>query len=328
MAGSYADYLSDCCGVGCDWEFVSMQITNLVQDNNQKMLVEIIKKNRLIIILIGLLFPLIGCVYALTLSEKYQSTAILITVESQSQFNLNSLGGVGNLASLAGVNLGSSSPNTEKYLQILKSADFISSFIERHNLGSHVMASIDWDETSNAFSFDEDVFDNEENTWVRKEKLPRKAIPSKYEFAEKFKQDFLKLYVDDETGFVTLQIVHFSPYAAQKWLTLLISDLNYIVKTKDKQESRASIIFLDDLLKQTDLTDARASIYSLKEEQLNRLMLAELKEEYALETIQAPTLELEKSYPNRPLILFLFIILTIVLDSFYVFTVFLLKISR
>ena len=73
-----------------------------------KSLLKIILINRRLIITTTALFAIIALIYSLTLSNIYQSTALLSPVDDQSGSSA-SLNNIGGLASLAGINISSSS---------------------------------------------------------------------------------------------------------------------------------------------------------------------------------------------------------------------------
>ncbi|MCV5264094.1 hypothetical protein OFC55_41165, partial [Escherichia coli] len=76
----------------------------------------------------------------------YRADALLSPAESSNGGGLSKLAGqFGGLASLAGVNLGSSdSSQTELAVQVMRSRKFIDSFVKNHDLLVPLMAAKDW----------------------------------------------------------------------------------------------------------------------------------------------------------------------------------------
>ncbi|WP_233077985.1 Wzz/FepE/Etk N-terminal domain-containing protein [Rheinheimera soli] len=248
------------------------------------------------------IFSIAFILYALSLPNIYRSEALLAPVTASAGMEIP--GQLGGLAAIAGINLnglGSGKNNTVLALEIIKSRDFISQFIEKNNILVQLMAVDGWDMYSNELIIDSNVYDSSNNEWKRKVKLPFKPKPSLLEAHESF-IDILNVSRDKTTDIVKISIDHYSPYIAEKWLKLLIHDINDEMRRRDIYDSTASINYLQAQLNKTNVTGIQAALYSLIEEQTKTLMLANVKEEYVFITIDPPVAPENRVSPRRSLI--------------------------
>jgi uncharacterized protein involved in exopolysaccharide biosynthesis len=204
---------------------------------------------------------------------------------------------------LAGINLGSGSGNNKiaVALEVLRSRDFLNSFIERHHILPELMAVKGWDVKNNKIIYDEDLYDPESKKWVRVVDFPRRSEPSSWEAYKAFKE-ILTVSQAKETGFVTVAIEHQSPFLARDWVEMLMKDINNVMKSRDMTEAKRSIEFLQSQLAGVSVADMRTVFYQLIEEQMKTMMLAEIRDEYIFSTIDPPVVAEERASPNRVLI--------------------------
>ncbi|MCS4308823.1 uncharacterized protein involved in exopolysaccharide biosynthesis [Rheinheimera pacifica] len=258
-----------------------------------------------IIIAVTTVFAVASVFYALSLPNIYKSEALLAPASEQKSNGLS--GQLGGLAALAGVNLGSGAgvDKTALAIEIIKSRDFLGRFIEKRIQLQDLMAVKSWDLASNTLNYDAEVYDRNNQQWLREAKPPRQAEPSIQE-AYKVLSDKLNISTDAATGMVKLSVEHISPFIAQRWVQMLVADLNLEMKMRDIEEAEKSIAYLQQQISQTNISDLRAALYSLIEEQTKTLMLANVREEYALKVIDKPIVPEEKARPARPIIVIVF----------------------
>lgn len=264
------------------------------------------------------LFSVFALIYALTQPNTYKSEALLAPIEQE-----QSLGGLqaqlGGLASLAGINLGGgASSNTKLAIEILKSRQFTSEFIQKHNILPDLMAAESWSFSENKVSYDVSQYNVLEDKWVRKVSAPRTSKPSMQE-AYDFFRELLTINENTETGMVTISIEHISPFISQQWVNWLIEDINLTMKTRDVSEARESTAFLISQIEKMKITDIRDVLYKMVEEQTKTIMFANVREEYVFKTIDPAMLPEEKSGPKRVLICLLGAILGGLLSLLFVF---------
>ncbi|TMO22088.1 Wzz/FepE/Etk N-terminal domain-containing protein [Pseudoalteromonas sp. S4741] len=281
-----------------------MQNPNIADDEiDLRELFAVIWQGKWIIIAITALFAVASVVYAINQPNIYKSEALLAPAEQEGGGGLSALAGqFGGLASLAGVNLGGGSSNKAQLaIEVLKSRQFTSDFIQKHSILADLMAAKSWDMQTNTVIYDSEIFDAENSKWVREVKAPFKPEPSMQEAYKKFSK-ILSASSDKETGMVKIAVEHVSPYVAKQWVSWLIQDINQTMKERDVQEAIKSTDFLTQQLEQTKIADIRAVLYKLVEEQTKTIMFAKVRDEYVFKTIDAALVPEEKFKPKRALI--------------------------
>ena len=270
----------------------------------------VIWQGKWLIIAITALFAVASVVYAISQPNIYKSEALLAPAEQEGSGGLSALAGqFGGLASLAGVNLGGGSSNKAQLaIEVLKSRQFTSDFIQKHNILADLMAAESWNMQTNTLVYDDEIYDAENNKWVREVKAPFKPKPSMQEAYKEF-SEILTASTDKESGMVKIAIEHVSPYVAQQWVSWLIRDINQTMKQRDVLEALKSTEFLTQQLEQTQIADIRAVLYKLVEEQTKTIMFAKVRDEYVFKTIDAALVPEEKFKPKRALICVLGVLL-------------------
>ncbi|MCK8137057.1 Wzz/FepE/Etk N-terminal domain-containing protein [Pseudoalteromonas sp. 2CM28B] len=281
-----------------------MQNPNIADDEiDLRELFAVIWQGKWIIIAITTLFAVASVIYAINQPNIYKSEALLAPAEQEGGGGLSALAGqFGGLASLAGVNLGGGSSNKAQLaIEVLKSRQFTSDFIQKHNILPDLMAAKTWNMQTNTIVYDNEIYDAENNKWVREVKAPFEPKPSMQEAYKEFSK-IISASTDKETGMVKISIEHVSPYVAQQWVDWLIKDINQTMKQRDVLEALKSTDFLTQQLEQTKIADIRAVLYKLVEEQTKTIMFAKVRDEYVFKTIDAALVPEEKFKPKRALI--------------------------
>ncbi|MCH8492470.1 MAG: LPS O-antigen length regulator [Idiomarina sp.] len=267
-------------------------------------LVELVKalwSGKWIIIAVTFVFAVGSIAYALSQPNMYRSEALLAPAEDSGGMRVP--GQLGGLAALAGVNLGGSGGGTKVALalEILKSRDFLGRFIEKHDLKVPIMAAKSWDIESNTLVIDPDIYDEATGTWVREVKLPLRPEPSLLETHEEF-LTMLSVSEGQNSGMVRVAVEHYSPYLAAEWVRLLVHEVNEEMRKRELEEATNSIAYLEAQLERTSLADVQLMLYSLIEEQTKTLMLANVRPEYVLITIDPAIVPEKRSKPSRAMI--------------------------
>jgi len=283
--------------------------------NFQALFQEIWKKKTLIIIITAM-FGVVGVFYALSLPNVYRSTAILSPKSDDSPSGLSSLGGVSSLASLAGISLGGKggANRSQVALQLITSWGFLEKFIEKHNLQAKVYAANNWDKNNNILIYDEDVYDVNAKQWLIKDENNEAVnrAPSSWELYEKF-EPTISVSQDDESGFISISVEHYSPFVAKQFVDLLISEINHELQTREINEISSRIKYLNSQIEKTNVAEMRSIFFELIKEQTQSLMLAEVSSEYAMKTISPSKIAEKKAKPSRAIL-----VITITLMGFMV----------
>tara|TARA_R110000772_G_scaffold30725_5_gene76256 strand:+ start:2797 stop:3771 length:975 start_codon:yes stop_codon:yes gene_type:complete len=292
-------------------EYVQSHNNNIADDEiDLRELFAVIWQGKWLIIAITTLFAVASVVYAINQPNIYKSEALLAPAEQEGSGGLAGLAGqFGGLASLAGVNLGAGSSNKAQLaIEVLKSRQFASDFIQTHNILPDLMAAKTWDMQTNTVVYDSEMYDAQNNKWLREVEAPFKPEPSMQEAFKVFSK-IISASTDKESGMVTVSVEHVSPSVAQQWVSWLIEDINQTMKERDVLEAIKSTDFLTQQLEQTKIADIRAVLYKLVEEQTKTIMFAKVRDEYVFKTIDAALVPEEKFKPKRALICVLGVLL-------------------
>lgn len=260
-------------------------------------------------------------VISLMLPNIYRSEVLLAPANPE-EFNVaGSLAGqFGGIAGLAGINLGGASVSkTALALEILKSRAFIIEFIRRHKLEVPLIAATGWNQPESTWIIDPRIYSVAEKKWVRKVSCPLQREPSDLELYEAFRNGVLVVRPDAKSGLVTVGIELMSPEMARQWLTFLIEDINNYIRRNDIEDSEKSIAYLNVQLSKTSVSEMQNIFYQLIEQQTKRMMLAQVRDEYAFKVIDPPIVPEYKSEPKRAQICILATLLGGIVGLIFVF---------
>lgn len=267
-----------------------------------KKLASIVWKGKFYIFCSITIFAIISLLYAISLNNIYKSE-VLVASASQQQGGGMLSGQLGGLAALAGVNIGGSSgvDKTTLALETIKSREFVSKFIQNHNILIELMAAEDWQLATNTLVIDQKIYDSKSKTWVREVDFPKKTEPSMQEAYKMFTKAF-NVTKDAKSGIIALSFKHYSPYFAKQVLDWIILDINEEMKVKDIQESEQSIVYLEKQIANTNISEVKSTLSSLIEEQTKTLMLANTRSEYMFKIVDPAIVPEEVFEPKRSLI--------------------------
>ncbi|TOB17981.1 LPS O-antigen length regulator [Vibrio parahaemolyticus] len=258
-------------------------------------------KGKWIIIATTFVFAVGAVLYALSLPNIYKSDALLAPAESSNGGGLSKMAGqLGGLAALAGVNLGAGeSSQTDLAVQVMKSRQFVETFINKHDLLVPLMAAKDWDLTNNKLILDEELYNPNTGEWLREPNGLRGSTPTSQEAFEVFNKEVLTINQDKVSGLYTVSVKYYSPYVAQQWVNWLIEDINKVMRERTIAETSQNLAYLNTQLQKTAVADMQSTFYKLIEEQTKSLMLAEVQEEFVFKIIDPAVISETPFLPNR-----------------------------
>lgn len=264
-------------------------------------------KGKWIIILLTAVFAIGGVLYALSIPNTYKADAILASANESKTGGISSQ--LGGLASLAGISLGGGGTNsTAMALATLQSRQFINAFIHKHDLLVPLMAGEKWDPTQDTLIINSEMYNQQQQQWVRDVPPGRSAQPTDWEAYKAF-NTALSVSNSKDTGLVTLSITHLSPTVAKQWVDLLVTELNSWIKNNSLNDTRRNISYLESQIENTQIAGMQSVFYQLIEEQTKNLMLAEVQDEFAFKIIDPAVVPEEKAGPKRALICVLAVLL-------------------
>ena len=141
---------------------------------------------------------------------------------------------------------------------------------------------------------DDSVYDTDKNQWVITEPTDQEAY--------KYWVEIFSVSQDIDTGFLAMEIKHFSPVLTKKWLDEIVVSINEKARFKSITEAENSIEYLKPQFASAELSEVRIILASLIQEQIQTIMLAKSKPEYLFKVIDPPYSPESKSEPKRSVI--------------------------
>ena len=238
-------------------------------------------RGRWLIIAVTFGFVLAGIAYAFLATPVYRSEVVLIPNESERPSNLAaSLGG---LASLAGINLGSSVDKMEG-IATLRSRVLIEDFIRDEDL-LPVLFADDWDAEKKRWK------DSDEEDW-----------PTVLTGVDYFIDEVRTVDENSTTGLVTLGVEWTDPVLAEKWTSELVQRVNDRLRQQTLSNSRQRLSYLNSELSKANLIELRQAISNLIEGEIQTITLAQADSEYAFKVVDPPRVPIEPVWPKKILI--------------------------
>ena len=278
-------------------------VNELSDSHDFRVFFDTVWRGKFLIVFVASIFTVAAVMYALSLPNKYKADVLLAPVSEQSSGLLS--GQLGGLAAMAGISLGagSSSDKSALALEILRSREFLTRFIDKHQLKDELLAATGWNSQTNQLVFDPDIYEIKTGEWVREVKPGKSKTPSSQEAYEEFLKIFqVAIREEKRSRMFVLSIEHYSPELVQEWVSLLVSEINSEMKLRDQMEANRSVEYLNKQIQETTLSEIRSSLYMLLEEQMKTLMMTNVRDEYVFKTIDPAVIPEEKSNPKRALI--------------------------
>tara|TARA_B100001115_G_C15829340_1_gene413514 strand:+ start:224 stop:1171 length:948 start_codon:yes stop_codon:yes gene_type:complete len=298
----------------------NLQVNNLNGEIDIQEIFSALIQGKRIIISITAFVVMIGIFYSLFLPNIYKSNALLAPVNNNQSALSTAMGEYGGLAALAGISLPNSNKdsNSAKALEMMGALSFFENNIMPKIFLPDLMAMGYWNSDINKISYDDDIYNQSSDSWVRSFSYPKKLIPSAQESFEKFKKKHFDIKQDISSGFITLSVKHQSPYVAKQWVETVVREINNFYRQKDKSKSEDTIVYLNEQMFKTSLREVKEVIAELLQTEIQNLALIEVNENYVFEYIYPPAVMEKKSEPSRTLIFILSTILGVLLGAFIV----------
>ena len=230
--------------------------------------------------IVGLAIAIVISIYS---PKKYRVEVVLAYQPSQSGAGqLGPLSGqLGALSSFVGLNVGQDSSNAIA-LATLKGHRFTAEFIRDYGLLQKLFA---------------DRWDPIQRKWKGRPPTLDQAVNA-------FDRGGIRKILDDrQTGLITMQIEWRNPSEAETWLNALVERVNAELRRKAIADAGRSLKYLSDELNRESVLELRQAISRLMEIQLNQIMLANVRDDYAFRVVDAPLLPDQRDYiwPRRVL---------------------------
>jgi len=235
----------------------------------------------LVLVVTGI-FTAAGLAYALFGTPWYRAEVQLLPRDDKPGTGLSSqLAQLGGLAGLAGINLGSS--GKEEPMAVLRSQGFARRFIEKNDLVVVLLA---------------DEWDAKTGQW----KDRRGPEPDIRDAVREFERTVRRISEDRKLGLVTVSIEWKDPEVAASWANKMVDQVNDELRARALDEAETNVRYLQEQMRQTDLLSLQQSIGRLLESELQKLMLARGKEDFAFRIIDGAEPPKRQSRPKRAVV--------------------------
>lgn len=145
-----------------------------------------------------------------------------------------------------------------------------------------------------------------EDQWDPKAKSWRAGAgqdtPTIWRAYEKFDNSIRGIEDSYTSGLVTLSIEWEDPVLAAAWANEIVARVNRHLQSGAIIEGERSLDFLTRELKRTTVGEVRATIYRLVETQMQRMMVANIKEEYGFRVLDPAVPPEQRERPRRKLV--------------------------
>lgn len=264
----------------------------------------VIASNKFMILLTMVVCALIALVYAFTKTPVYRADVLLSPVSESGNSDIQTMPAqLQSLVSLTGVLPERRDNLKNEAIATLKSRAFITRFISDENLLPVLF---------------EEHWDSAEGSWKTE---PGHSPPSDWHGYEFFEDRVFHVSQDRATGLVTVTIEWKDRNLAALWANKLVERINSHMRQRTIEEAEKSTAYLNQELGKTTIVELQKAIYALIEEQVGRIMMANVREEYVFKVIDpAVTPDPDDFYsPKRELIIGLGIVWGIMLGVFLAF---------
>ena len=229
-------------------------------------LVRVIWNQKWFVVAITFLFICAGGLYSFLQPPVYEVETLLAPTQSEKK-GPSIPGGLGGLANMAGVNLGSSGGKLDEALATLKSRKFLTAYIADKDL-LPILFSEKWD--------------SETEQWDVEKK---DQIPSLVDGYKSFEKNILNVSQSEETGLVTLSITWRNGTQAATWANGLVKRLNRKIREEEIDRLNRKVAFLRQQVEQTNISGVRQALFSIMENQLQSKTIAKTQKQYVFRVI-------------------------------------------
>jgi uncharacterized protein involved in exopolysaccharide biosynthesis len=269
--------------------------------------------------LYGSVLPVCIFAYLLFQPNVYRSEALLVasTPQNSSIGNSAVLNQLGTLAGVRGLGQSDGSSDKIRAIATLQSRQFVQSFVSKHDIAVPFMAAKPGPQQG-TIVIDPAKYDLENAKWVSNSWEEGEFGPTDWEIYGEFSEIF-SVSENIDTGLVTIAIEWYDPELIKQWLSWMIDDLNENAMSRELEEAKKSIDFLEKEIGETQLIEMRNVFYNLIESQTQTLVLAQVREEYAFQIIDPPVVAREPIAPQRLAVFLISLILSFSAATIFVF---------
>ena len=286
--------------------------TQQLKDLDITEIFSIIHQYRVFVISFTLCTSLILLTILLFMPNKYSSEALFYTSSDpgSTSSSMRSLAALSSFGGLAGISLPASDVAEHDISEArIKSRNFLEALIKEKDIRNNIYAANGFDFTKKKITYNQRLLNN--------------RSPDIDDIHKKYIK-MLNVSRNKVTGIMSISIKHYSPHFAAEMIDVILKKLDDISREESLKEIEDSISYLEEKKINTNESEIQDSINALIKSNLEKLMLANIKEEYLVVVISEPFVPKYKSSPPKTLFLiigfisalFLSILLSFVLNFF------------
>lgn len=296
----------------------NQDIKNESQNANDVILIiKLIFNKKITISIITLISAFSSLAFAISLPNIYKSEALLAPTNQEESLS-SRLGEFSAFSGFAGLNIGSSKDKkSTEAIERIQSFHFFSEQVLPYIKLEDLIAVKAWNPQDDEVVYKKNIFDKSSNIWVRDVSYPQQKIPSAQE-AYKAYLDILTVNLDKNTSFVTIAIEHQSPKLAQEWVSIIVRQINQVMREIDSQLAKKYIAYLSEAEDIVKIKSVQNSISRLLESQMNILMMSNSNDSYIFTLIDSPLIAENKLRPSRLIICLIGTLLGIMLSLIFI----------
>ena len=243
---------------------------------------DLIKDNRDVFLFSIIVPSLAGLLYALIATSLFRADVIIISNAEEGESLASLSRQYSSLAAIAGINVGGAGvvDKTDRSLAILTSRSFLEEFVQKRDIRKKLFP---------------DRWDDEKNKWDGGE-------PTAAQTYELLMSNIIGVDIDRRTNLITLSVIWSDPVLVADWANQIIEDLNKKIREQEVTEYQKSINFMQAQL-ESSTTRSSASLetvmFNLIEELTKKIMIANVREEYAFKVIDPAVVPEKKYAPSK-----------------------------
>ncbi len=262
---------------------------------------DVIWRRRRFVLAMTLVSFSIALAYVMLATPWYRAEVLMIPVSQREGGGLGGqlgqLGGLAGIAGLAGIKLGSDTSVTP--VAVLKSRELAREFIEKNQLLPSLLSS-GWGLGRLG--------------WLRSADEPLDMR----EGVEIFSTKVTKIVEDNKKGLVTLAVEWTDPNLAAEWANLMAAQANEKLRQRAMTEATSNIDYLRGRLAGEHVVSIQQALGRLIESEMQNLMLAQGRQEYAFQVIDRAEVPRKSARPARLKILALSVLLGLAFSTLLV----------
>ena len=288
---------------------------NQIKDSmNLIEILNLIKKDWKLIIVIAASFTIASLAYILQTDDIYKSSTQLViskTLQTKSSTGIGSQ--YSGLASLAGVNISGGADQSDFVVARINSRDFFFQLLDNKDVLPSMFAAKEYDRSKQILIYDQNIYDSKTGEWLVEKPTNEQA----YEY---FHSQMLWIRKQGDTKYINMTVKHISPYFAERMLSLIVDKINQITREDDFNKSKVALDYYKEALGDTTIKEVRSTISSLIEGQIQTQMLSLTKDDYIVEYIDNPFVPEFPDSLSKKVMTVLCFIMGLFIGIFYILT--------